>query len=93
MEEQPGMDPTELIQKSSGSTLHSSLLKVRPHTLIPTSRRVPLATLEAVVMERDLQLSSGARLAEMSVILISRDKLSSKRQKVSKYEIFFQQGI
>jgi hypothetical protein len=79
MEERPGMDPTVLIQKSSGSTLHSSLLKVRPHSLIPASRKM---TLKAVAMEKeDLQLSTGARQLEMSVILSKQLKHNNKHQK------------
>lgn len=96
MEEQPGI----VIQKSSGSILQESLIKVRPQTLIPASRRT---TSEAVAMERDLQLSSGARQLEMSVILTKRlnhnhklqklslklQKVSLKHKKVSKYENSF----
>ena len=84
MEEQPGMDPTELIQKSSGSTLHSSLLKVRLHSLIPASRKsVSAVSSNPVAMERDLQLSSGARQLEMSVILSRPLNHNNNNKKVS----------
>ena len=84
MEELPGMDPTELIQKSSGSTLHSNLLKVRQHSLIPASRKAALvANSNPVAMERDLQLSSGARQLEMSVILSRPLNHNNNNKKVS----------
>ena len=94
MEEQPGMDPTELIQKSSGSILHSSLVKVRLHSLIPTSQKT---ISEAVAMERDLQLSSGARQLETSVILNRQHNHNNnnnhKHKKVSKYENSFKRSV
>ena len=84
MEVLPGLAKTVYILKSSGSILRSRLIKVRP----PTSQKPHSAV---VVMGRDLQLSTGARLLETSVILISPINNSSSHnqlKKVSKSHYF-----